>query len=154
MAIPEVAKEKPLAPEGVFGEVVLEFSVDVARHNEEVRQPIVVEIHDSCAPAHKSIFDTEARPASGVFKSSLTEVVVKIGGVIHEIRFQDVEAPIEIIVTNGSSHASRFLAVLAKGDAADCALFPESTVMIVHEQQAGCRIARHKNVWPAVVVEI
>src|SRR5205807_6031615 len=58
-AIPEIAEEKPLAPEGVFGEALLEFSVDVARHDEEVGQPIVIEIHDPCAPAHKSIFDTE-----------------------------------------------------------------------------------------------
>src|SRR5207244_7589115 len=121
-AIPEIAEEKPLSPEGVFGEVLFEFSVDVARHNEEVGQPVVVEIHDPRAPAHKSIFDTEARPAGGVFKSSLTEIVVEIGGVIHEVRFQDVEAPIEIIVTKGRSHDSLFLAVLATGDAAYCAL--------------------------------
>src|SRR5437016_8656172 len=137
-AIPEIAEEKPLAPEGVFGEVFLEFSVDVARHNEEVRQPIVIKIHDPRAPAHKSILDTETRPAGGVFKNSLTEIVVEIGGVIHEIRFQDIETPIEIIITNGGSHASLFLAVLAEGNAADGALFPESAVMIVHEQQAGC----------------
>src|SRR5439155_1556595 len=131
---------------------------DVARHDEEVGQPIVIEIHDPCAPAHKSIFDTETRSAGGVFKSSLTEIVVEIGGVIHEIRFQDntsnlyhnlggviheirfqdIETPIEIIVTDCSSHASLFLAVLAEGDPADCAFFPESAVMIVHEQQAGC----------------
>src|SRR5207245_6999422 len=79
-AIPEIAEEKPLAPEGVFDEVLFEFSVDVARHNEEVGQPIVIEIHDPCAPAHKSILHAEARSARGVFKRSLTEIVVVIVG--------------------------------------------------------------------------
>src|SRR5436190_21353918 len=99
-AIPEIAEEKPLAPEGVFGEVLLEFSVDVARHDEEVGQPMVIEIHDACSPAHKSIFDTETRPAGGVFTSSLTEDVVEIGGVIHETRFELIDKPIEITVTD------------------------------------------------------
>src|SRR5437667_12875143 len=83
-AIPEIAEEKPLAPEGVCGEVLLEFSVDVARHDEEVGQPIVREIHDPCAPAHKSHLDTDTRPPGALLASSLTDIEVVSVGVIHE----------------------------------------------------------------------
>src|SRR5690349_19937922 len=138
MTVPQIAEDDSLAPQRIFGKSFFKFSVDVARHNKEVRQSIIIKVHDPSAPAHKSILDTQTRSARGVFKSSLTEIVIEVGRVIHEVRLQNIEAPVEIIVANGSSHASLFLSVLAEGNAAYGTFFPESAVMIVHKQQARC----------------
>ena len=61
--------------------------------------------------------------------------------------------PVEIVIADPDAHAGLFFAIITERYAAQNPFFPESTVMVVHEQQAGRGIAGDVNVRPAVFVE-
>src|SRR4026207_295731 len=61
---------------------------------------------------------------------------------------------VRIEIADADTHASLFAAIVAERDASEHTLFTESAIAVVHEEQAGCRVARDVDVGPAVFVEI
>src|SRR5258708_21450276 len=61
---------------------------------------------------------------------------------------------VQVVVPDANPHAGLFDAVIIEPGAPLDALLAESAVMVVHQQQAGAGIAGHKNIRPAVLVEI
>src|ERR1700757_594418 len=61
---------------------------------------------------------------------------------------------VEVVISDADTHAGLFHSVIAQGNAAHHPFLAECPVVIVHEHQAGCRIARHEDVRPAVFVEV
>jgi hypothetical protein len=62
--------------------------------------------------------------------------------------------PVKIIIANSDSHARLFLAIVTEGHAAQHALLPKRTIMVIHEKQAGRGIASDVDIRPAILVEI
>ena len=62
--------------------------------------------------------------------------------------------PVGVVVADADAHAGLLAAILAERDAAQHAFLAERAVVVVHEQQAGRRIAGDVDVGPSVFVEI
>src|SRR5487761_356774 len=61
---------------------------------------------------------------------------------------------VEIVISNPDSHAGLFHAVVVERYASQNAFFPKCSVVVVHEEQAGGRIAGDVDIRPAVFIEI
>jgi len=61
---------------------------------------------------------------------------------------------VQIVVADTDSHARLFLSFIAQGYAPLYALLFESSVMLIHEQEAGSRVASNIYVGPAVLIEV
>ena len=71
-----------------------------------------------------------------------------------EMRLEQIEVAVEIVIAHADAHSGLFLAVFAERHAAHHTLFAKSSVVVVHEKQAGSGIAGHVDIGPAIFVEI
>ena len=62
--------------------------------------------------------------------------------------------PIAVVVADSQPHACLLLAILTVAHTAHSTFLAKCSVVVVHEQQAGARVAGNIDVGPAIVVEI
>src|SRR5438876_7937925 len=67
---------------------------------------------------------------------------------------EKIKMSVKVIIADSHSHSCLLRAVVAESHAPQCSLFAKRSVMIVHEEQTGSRVASNVNVWPSVFVEI
>ena len=87
-------------------------------------------------------------------KIALAVVAIQHVGVVGEMRLEDVEVAVEIVVADGDAHAGLLHPVLAQRDAALERFFAERAVVLVAKEPARRRIAGDVDVGPAVVVVV
>ena len=106
------------------------------------------------SPANVTRLDGHLGLAGDVVEIAFAVVVIEHVGVVGEVRFEEIEVTVEVVVADADAHAGLLFAVVAEGHAAQDALFAESAVVIIHEEQAGGGIASDVNIGPAVFVEV
>src|SRR5437588_1856924 len=122
--------------------------------DQNVRPAIVIEVKETATPPQKLCVRAQPRCKGGVLKGAGPEVMVKRGCVAGEVRLDQVEIAIEIVVGGGHAHASLGLAIRTEGTPClDCDVFKRAVLLVVIER-AGGGIVGNVNVRPAIVVEI
>ena len=86
------------------------------------------------APADEAILHRQPGSPAGFFEIGLAHVVVEVRGVAFEMCLEDIEAAVEIVVTDCDAHSGLFLSIFAVGDAAHGAFFAKGAVVIVQKQ--------------------
>ena len=81
-------------------------------------------------------------------------VVIEAARIIGEVRLEEIEVTVEIVVADADAHAGLLGAVIAERDAPHDALLAKRPVVVVDEQQARRRVAGHVDVGPAVFIEV
>ena len=132
----------------------LDFRVDIPGDPEDVRIAIVVEVKDARAPTDILAFTGEAGGLCLVLKLTFAEVPVEAGGLELEMRLDDVEVAIQVVVADADSHSGHLLPIRADGHAAHQAFFAEGAVVVVEQQQACGGVTGHIEIWPAIFVGI
>src|SRR5271154_3443376 len=61
---------------------------------------------------------------------------------------------IEIVIADSNAHPGLLFSIVTEGYAAQHTLFAKGTVVVVHEKQAGSRIAGYIDIRPTVLVEV
>ena len=87
-------------------------------------------------------------------KCPFAVVVIEHVGVVGEVRLEDIETAIEVVVANGDAHARLLQSVFAQGGAALEPLLPKGAVVLVAKEPARSGVARDVDVGPAVVVVV
>src|SRR6266851_5470037 len=137
-----------------FGLELLDLGIDVAVAEEDVRPAVVVHVKKTAAPAEILGVLAEAAQVGGVLEIRAAEIVIKRRGIASEIRFDEIEIAVEIVIGGGDAHAGLRLAVGAESAARFDGDVGESAVFFVLIERAGRGIVGDVNVRPAVVVEI
>ena len=104
-------------------------------------------------PSHR-VLTPDAAGERPVLAESLAEVGVQRRGVAGEVRLDDVDGAVAIVVADAHAHAGLRLAVLAVGAARADADVRERAVVVVAIERARVRVVGHVDVGPAVVVEV
>src|SRR5258708_24744143 len=118
------------------------------------RPAIVIEVEESATPAQKLRVRAQACCEGRLLEVAATEVAVERGRVAGEVRLDQVEIAIEIVVGGGDAHTSLGLAIRTERTTClDRDVFKRSVLFIVVERARG-RVIGDVNVGPAVVVEI
>ncbi len=154
LPIAEIAEENARTFERVVGELGFDLGINAAGDPEQVGVAVVVEIVDARAPAYVAGFDAEAGGVGDVLEIAFSVVAVEHGSVIGEVRFQDVDRAIEVIVADADAHAGLLHAVLVQGNAGFETRFGKGAVAIIFEEKAGGGVTGDIDFGPAVVIEI
>src|SRR3989441_4273970 len=153
-AVAEIFVEQLLLRVAGFGFELLDFGIDVAVANENVGPAVVVHVEKAAAPAEILRVSAESSGESGVLEIGATEIAIERGRVAGEIRLDDVEIAVEVVIGGGDAHAGLGLAVGREGAAGFDGDIGERAVPFVLIERAGLRVVGDVNVGPAVVVEI
>src|SRR5207245_5065618 len=133
---------------------LLDFGIDVAVADEDVRPAIVVHVEETAAPAEILRVLAETALIGGVLEIRAAEIVVKRRRVAGEIRFDQVEIAVEIVIGGRDAHAGLRLAVGAESATSFDGDVGEGAVLLVLIKGAGGGIVGDVNVRPAVVIKI
>src|SRR5205807_2656945 len=82
--------------------------------DEDIRPTVVVHIKKTAAPAEVLRVLAEAALISGVLEIRAAKIVVERRRVAGEIRFDQIEIAVEIVIGGGNAHAGLWLAVGAE----------------------------------------
>src|SRR5438034_4419816 len=153
-ALPQVSENRARSLVRVLGELLLDLRVNMAGRHEQVRIAVVIQINNPRAPTHVTRLDPQARGRGGVLKVRLSIVTIKNVPIIGEVRLEDIEVPIQIIIAHCDAHARLRQAVVVQGHAPQKALFAKRSIVVVHEKKARSGIASDVNVRPAIFIKI
>src|ERR1039457_1009977 len=90
----------------------------------------------------------------GVFETALAVIPVQNVSVVGEVRLEDIQVAVQVIIADSHAHAGLLHAILVQGHAALQADIGESAIAFVAHQETGCGVTSHVDVRPAVVIEI
>src|SRR5882724_1684748 len=124
----------------------------VAQQN--IGPAVVIEVEKRRAPAEKTRVAAETSLKRRVVEGVVAEIVIEAGSVAGEIRLDDVEASVAVIIGRRDAHAGLRFAVRPVGHAGFGCNFGECAVVIVLVEGGGGRIVGYVDVGPAIVVEI
>ena len=122
--------------------------------NEDVGPAVIVHVKKTAAPAEILRVLAETALIGGVLEIRAAQIVVERRRVASEIRFDEIEIAVEIVIGGGDAHAGLWLAVGAESAAGLDGDVGEGTVLFVLIKRAGGGIVGDVNVRPAVVIEI
>src|SRR4029453_18506621 len=105
------------------------------------------------APLHVAVADAEPRGGGRVLELPAVEVAVEGRDVVGEVRLQDVEVAVAVVVADGEAHPRLWVAELAVARAAGERHVREGAVAVVAVEDRGRRVAGHVEVGPAVAAE-
>src|SRR5690349_4208646 len=141
-------------PESAAEAVGIYLWIDVTVGYEQVRPAVVVNVDKECAPTQKLGICTQSRDVGDVRKSAVTIVVVERRRFVGEVGPDDIQPAVAVVVHRVGAHTGFFAPVFVVGHAGLDGSFRERAVVVVVEQQTGCRVAGYEDVWPAIVVEV
>src|ERR1700721_2492878 len=98
--------------------------------------------------------DGESVLECDVCQPALAVVLVKHAGVVGEMRFQNPERAVQLVVAHADAHPGLLGAIFAQRAAALQSFFGEGSVVAIPEKQTGRGIAGDVDVGPAVVIKI
>ena len=99
-AVAEVAEHQPRRLERIGRQRPLDFRDRRCRSPGTGREAVVVEIDDAGAPADVARLDADARADRDVVEVALAVVAIEHVGVVGEVRLEDVEVAVEIVVAD------------------------------------------------------
>ncbi len=99
-AVAQIAKHQPRRSERIGGQRSLHFRVHAAGHEEQVGKPVVVQIDDARAPADEPRLHADARADREIVEVALAVVAVQDVGVVGEMRLEDIEVAVEIVIAD------------------------------------------------------
>ena len=117
------------------------------------RQPSLSKSKNVHAKADVLAIDAEAGPEAGDLERAAV-VAVQRGDLFGEVRPDDIEPAIAVVVADARAHARQRHAVLVEGAARRSGDLPERAVVIVPIEEARRGVARDVDVGPPVVVEV
>src|SRR5439155_14848094 len=126
----------PGRPERIRWQRPLHCRIHAAGHNEHVRQTVVVQIDDARSPADESRLYADASANGEIIEVAFAIVAVQDVGVGGEMGFENIQVAVEIVVTNGDTHARLLHAVLAERDATFERLLAKRAVVLVAKEPA------------------
>ncbi len=122
--------------------------------DEDIKPAVVVEVREAAAPAEIAAAESQAGCKGGVGESPVAVVSVEAARIIREIRLEDVQPAVAIVVARGGAHACLLAAVFVVSAPGGDGNVRESSVAIVVIEDAGRGIARHVDVGPAIAIKI
>src|ERR1035438_5548769 len=126
----------------------------MAGNIEKVGKSIVIRIEKAASPTHKVALLANTCEPGHVCECRIAVIVVQIYTFIRKICLYYIEPSVMIVVAGSDAHACLRPSVFTEGDTSHQAFFAEGSVVIVHEEKSGRRIAGHIDVRPAVIVEV
>src|SRR5579884_2203159 len=130
------------------------LGIHTAGNVKNVEPAIVVQIHEAGAPANILRIDRKTGGKCRVIKKLSAEVVIKDGSVATEVREEQIQVAVAVVISHGYSHSGLDLAIGVHGTAGFHANFRKGPIMIIAEEEIGSGITSYENVGPAVVVVI
>jgi len=103
---------------------------------EHIGEAIIVGIEKAASPTNKVGLFIHARCLRKICEHGLPVIVVKIHHFIREVRLDDIEPAVVIVVRGTYAHARLLLAFSAEGHTPQRPIFTKGPVVIIHEQQA------------------
>ena len=126
----------------------------MAVHQEQVEEPVQVEIDERHAPPEPARVAADAGGERPVVAQAGARVGVERRGVAGEVGLEDVDAAVAIVVADGDAHARLRPAVLAVGAAGLEPDVGQRAVAVVAIERARARVVGDVEIDPAVVVEV
>src|SRR5256885_8804903 len=80
--VPKIAEDHARRIHRVGRKLRRDLRKKAAGHKEKIRQPVIIEIDDTCPPTNKPCFDRQTGSESNVVEESLTVVSVQNVGVV------------------------------------------------------------------------
>src|SRR5260370_16986728 len=98
--------------------------------------------------------DAEASRGSHIVECSIAVVTIESRSVVGKVRLENVQSPVAVVVADRRSHTRLLAPVFIEGRARGYTDVGESAVTIVAIENAGCAVAGHINVSPALLFEV
>src|SRR5580692_8595865 len=117
-----------------------DFWVDMPVDLQNVGPAIVIIIDKSAAPGDVLVIDSDAGGEGYVVESAVSVVAVEVAGIVGEIRLEDIEPAIAVVVGNGHAHPCLLVAVFAACASSHYGDIGERSVVIVAKEDARLRI--------------
>ena len=152
--VPEIAEDHVGSLVRIVRQLGLDFRVNAPGNVRQVRHAVVVEIGDRRAPADEPSFDAQSGLDRLVVEHSRAVIAIENVGVVGEVRLEQVQIAVEIVIANSDSHARLLESVLAQGDAPFQALLLKRPVTEIAKQQARSSVAGQIEIHPSVAVKI
>ena len=89
----------------------------MAVYDQQIREAVIVDIREHRAPAERVQVDPQTGRERHIGKRPVAVRVVERGGIVGEVRLEEVEVPVAVIVGGGRAHASLLAAVFVEGRA-------------------------------------
>src|SRR5262249_49215232 len=123
--------------------------------DEYVRKSVIIEIFEAGAPAQilKRNF-SEAGNGSDIGKQHLAHVLIKRVGVTCEVRHENVEKAIAVVITHSDAHSRLRASGFIERCSRKHAHLGESAIVVVMKHEVWVPVVRDINVRPTVIVEI
>jgi hypothetical protein len=137
-----------------FGLEAINFRIDMSVDEKEIEPAVVVEIDKADAPAEPPRVEADAAGKRTILTGALAGVGVERRGVAGEVRLEDVERAVAIVVADRDAHSRLRLSILAVGAAGGNADVGERAIAVVVVQRAWIGIVCHVQVEPAVVIKV
>ena len=153
-AVAPVAKHHSRSLVGESRVNALDLRINIARDPEDVRKAVVVEVDNARSPTHVGSLAGQPGGHGLIFKFPFAQVAIETGWLKLEMRLEDIQMPIQVVIADADSHPSHFLAVGADSHASHEPFFAKGAVMVIQQQQTLCGVAGHKDVGPSVFVRI
>src|ERR1035438_507759 len=133
---------------------VIKFRVDVTVCHENVGPAVVVDVEEESPPSQELGILAKSGGRCDIRKCSVVIVAIKRRRVVGEIRFDDVEPSVAIVVDRIGAHAGLLAASVVEGYASLHGGFGEGAIAVVVKEQAGRGIAGDINIGPAVIFKV
>src|SRR5207249_10647892 len=95
----------------------LHFRIYVSGDQEQIRQPVVIQIDDARTPPDVTRLDAQASPYGYVLEISFTFVAIKDVGVVGEMRLENVQIAVEMVIADADPHPGLLHAIFIYGSA-------------------------------------
>src|SRR5215469_620403 len=152
--IPEIPEQNARRFVRVVRQFALDLRIDATRDDENIWIAIVVEVDHSRSPAYESSLDADLGGPGSIIKITLAVIAVDATGVAHEVGLEQIKMTGKLVVSDTNAHSRLFHAVVAQCHPTHHAFLTKGSVVVVHEKQTGCRVARNQDVGPSVLVKV
>src|SRR6185437_254511 len=109
--IPERTEKNTRGLERIAGQLRFDLWINIAGDEKQIRVAVVVEVLHARAPADVARLDAEAAVGGHVLEGAFAVVVIEDVRVVGEVRFENIERAVKIVIADSKSHAGLFHAV-------------------------------------------
>src|SRR5260370_16579505 len=126
--------------------------VDGTADDHKVGTAVIIEIDKAGAPLHRSSFAGKSGGNGYVREEALALVVIEAGHFVGEIRLDDIEEPVAVVVHGVRAHSTLSPSVRIVSRSGEHTALAKSSIAVIHEEQAGRRIVGDVDIRPAIIV--
>src|ERR1019366_5303036 len=140
-ALAGVAIEQRLVAGVNVDVLAVDFREYVAVHHHEPLPAAVLEVQEGATPVYETRVSRQPRGHRNVVKLAVARVAIEQRALVGEVRAENVEPAVPVIIGRGKPHAGKFAAVLIESHTPHDGLFGEGAVALVDEERGGRLIA-------------